>query len=45
MSARNEQRARGLDVNACKLATVRVPEWEVIFDAGECVELGPPKLT
>ncbi len=45
VGARAEQRAKGLNVNACRLAALRFPEWEVVFDDGQGYELGPPKLT
>ncbi len=43
--ARERLRAQGLDVNAGRLAAVRIPEWQVVFDDGQGFELGPPKLT
>jgi hypothetical protein len=35
VGARAEQRAQGKDEYACKLAALRVPEWEVLHDDGE----------
>jgi len=35
VGARAEQRAQGKDEYACKLAALRVPEWEVVHDDGE----------
>lgn len=42
VGARAEQRAQGQDEFACKLAALRVPEWEVMHDDGQraVLELG-----
>ncbi len=39
VGARAEQRAQGQDEFACKLAALRVPEWQVLHDDGEHAEL------
>lgn len=42
VGARAEQRASGADVQACKLAALRVPEWQIVHDDGRRVQLQPP---
>lgn len=42
VGARAEQRARGADVRACRLAALRVPEWQLVHDDGLAVEVGAP---
>ena len=39
VGARASQRAAGESLAVCKLAAVRVPEWQVMHDDGECVGL------
>jgi len=39
VGARAEQRAQGQDEYSCKLAALRVPEWEVVHDDGERAKL------
>lgn len=45
VGARAEQRASGADLLACRLAALRVPEWQVVHDDGLSVEVGPPGQT
>jgi hypothetical protein len=42
VGARAEQRASGADEQACKLAALRAPEWEIVHDDGRCFQLDAP---
>jgi hypothetical protein len=39
VGARASQRAAGKPLTLCKLAAVRVPEWVVVHDDGECAAI------
>jgi hypothetical protein len=42
VGARASQRANDAPPFACKLAALRVPEWQVVHDDGDAWQIGPP---
>lgn len=42
VGGRSEQRNAGESEILCQLAALRVPEWQVVHDAGDVWEIGPP---
>lgn len=42
VGGRYVERTTGLPPWQCRLAALRVPEWRVVHDDGECWEIGPP---